>query len=164
MISGNFGTYHWVVWNSPFPDDLVESFPEIVLGKYVIVTSFDSGILRLTNDELQRGWRVQDGLAYSPPILEIASLPRDQYDEWYVFTQPVRMEACEVFINYSGFRLQDDASDQAMHELLERFWQQLQRLAPESYLAEGANLIFVTRNTSLFERVRHWKVGGSKPE
>jgi hypothetical protein len=71
----------------------------------------------------------------------------------------------EVFINYAVFSLSDPKElfprwnaemIDARRKEQERFWQQLIELAPESYLAEGEQLIFVTRNQTLFAAVAGW--------
>jgi hypothetical protein len=163
LITGSHDAYQWIVWHSQFLRDLISAVPSIVTGKQIIITSFDSGPFTPSADETNRGWSVHSGLAYSPLITRIDALPYDQYDEWYIYPTPTRIGTPEVFINYAGFRLQYEAADIEMNRLLERFWLQLKGLAPESYLAEGDNLIFATRNIGLYEQARRWKLPRAEP-
>ncbi|MBN2085141.1 MAG: hypothetical protein JW748_07925 [Anaerolineales bacterium] len=157
VITGQRGEFHWIVWDSQFLGELVSAVPGIVAGKFVIVTSFDSGPF-IPSDELKnRGWILKSGLAYSPRVTSPDELPSNQFDEWYVFASRREISPPEVFINYDGFRLRYYAADITLHGYLERFWLQMERLQPESYLAEGESLIFVTRDADLYELALEWK-------
>jgi hypothetical protein len=167
MISGTHGDYSWIEWSSPsgYLYDFIHAFPEIVLQKYIAVTSCDSGPLVPTDEERQDGWFSEGEIAYNGPIGDINAIPNDQFDEWYIFSQMSKLPPIEVFINYGVFSLSDPKElfsgwDAAMvanrYQQQERFWQQLTELAPESYLAEGERLIFVTRDQTLFGAVAGW--------
>jgi len=115
---GSEGLYEWLVSDQQF--DLLQLCPEIALGKYIAITSFDSGPLVLTNEEIAAGWESRGNIAYSPKIQDIASLPRAEYDEWYIFGGPIDLGTSHleqnvfevpqeqghvsVFVNY-GFAL-----------------------------------------------------------
>src|SRR3954452_2942757 len=148
MFTGTRHGYYWVEWQDEFLSDLLSVFPQLVLGKCLVNTAFDSGTLNLSPEELGEGWFKHGKLAVSPPITDVW-IPHDQFDEWYVFDSPTTFDECEVFVNYSGFSLHDPA----FGEFQERFWRQLARLAPESYVAEGDNLICVTRDLNLFNQL-----------
>lgn len=152
---GKFEQYFWVEWisRSAFLKDLLNAYPQIVLDKYLVNTSLDSGSLSLTLEEVEQGWRKHNELALSPLIKNISDIPGNGYDEWYVFETPNQFNNYEVFINYGGFSLHDSN----FAEIQERFWQQITFIGPESYLAEGDNLIFVTTDKSLFEQGSVWK-------
>jgi hypothetical protein len=154
---------------------LLRLCPNVVLGKYLAVTRIDGYTLRLTDQEMRDGWwtaneakvfestsweppRYQDDwkVAYSPRVTSIHSLPNETheecdhgYHEWYVFEQSVAPGEMEAFVNWVGFLLYDPESKWCV----DRFWEQMARLVPESYIAEGAVLTFVTRNTALFASV-----------
>ena len=55
-----------------------------------------------------------------------------------------------VFVNYGGFAL--DCVE--MNDLASLFWEQLEWIRPESYIADGDFLNFVTSNKALFAIVR----------
>jgi hypothetical protein len=162
MFTGSRGQYRWIVWESQLLGELISAVPQIVLGKYAVVTSFDSGPFVPSAALLERGWIAKSGAAYSPRITRGDDLPHDQYDEWYVFPSRKVIDVPEVFVNYGGFRLRYYASDIRLHGLLERFWLQMERLQPESYLAEGEVLIFASRDAGLYEAALEWKF--ARPE
>jgi hypothetical protein len=167
MLSGTHGKYFWIEWSSPtaFLYDFVSAFPQIVINKYLAVTSCDSGPLRPSEQERQEGWFAEYDIAYSPKIDNISAIPNDQFDEWYIFPSLTLLPTMEVFINYGVFSLSNpkllfpEWSPQliaARCEEQERFWQQLNLITPESYVAEGDRLLFVTRDPSLFAQVAGW--------
>jgi hypothetical protein len=156
VITGNRGAYRWIVWNSKFLGDLIVAVPQIVVGKHVVITSFDGGPFVPSEKEKKGGWRLKSGLAYSPEILQAKDLPHEQYDEWYVFPGRKEIDPPEVFVNYSGFRLRYYTSNLTLHGLMERFWLQMERLRPESYLAEGDCLIFATQDPTLYKEIVGW--------
>jgi hypothetical protein len=174
-IVGSHGIYQWFTSVDHDISTLLRLCPGVVLDKYLAVTSIDGGVLHLTAQEKSEGWWTADGaivysvapdgsrdgghsgaVAYSPRVASIHGLP-DQthdeccagFDEWYVFEEPVPPGEIEVFVNWMGFRLFDPVWQWA----IDRFWEQMARLAPESYLAQGAVFTFATRNANLFTNV-----------
>jgi hypothetical protein len=129
-------------------------------------SSFDSGSLSLNDEEKAAGWEGRKGIAYSPVIQSVGTLPeRGGYDEWYVFALPVDLDQrsrgnpfeaplaagqVEVFVNYGeGFDLHQANS------LVDLFWRQLDWICPESYIADTHHrLTFVSTNRSVFAGVR----------
>jgi hypothetical protein len=167
MPSGTHGNYYWIEWSSPsvFLHDFIHAFPSVVMQKYIAVTTCDSGPFVPTDQEHQDGWFAESDIAYSPQIVDVEAIPNDQFDEWYIFPILTKIPTIEIFINYAVFSLGDpkelfphwDAQMiAALRKEQERFWQQLIELTPESYLAEGEQLIFVTRNRTLFAAVAQW--------
>jgi len=61
---------------------LWRDFPEIVIGKYLVNTSYDSGFLTLSPEEEIIGWRRIGTLAHSPKIESVDQIPHDTFDEW----------------------------------------------------------------------------------
>jgi hypothetical protein len=166
MTAGSHDDYEWLVCDREL-HWLVEQCPEVVLSKYLAITSFDSGPLCLNEDEENAGWVSEGGIAYSPRINDANDLTHDMYDEWYVFCErktlgdlappgrnifdePLRKGRVEVFVNFGGYHL--DRAD--MEPLADLFWKQLAWIEPESYLAEGEQLICVSSNRKLFAKVK----------
>ena len=150
--------------------------PEVVLGRHLAVTSIDSGVPWLTEKQKAADWQSRAGIVYSPRLKETDELfyQRDGsgypgYDEWYLFDTPPdlgeiigrdenpfepahapRPQRLMVFVNYGAFVLHDPSE----RTLADLFWKQLEWVEPESYVADGRDyLIFVTRNTGLFDSV-----------
>jgi|SRR6185369_9746334 hypothetical protein len=161
---GSQGSYEWLVYDDDF--DLLELCPEIVLGKYVAVTSIDSGELTPTNEEKAAGWQCRAKIAYSPKIENAEELQREGWDEWYIFNTPTDLGTSHlaenifevpqeqghlsVLVNY-GFALYPPERA----SLADLFWPQLARIGPESYVANNDYLTFVSVNKALFASIRN---------
>lgn len=161
---GSQDNYEWLVTDENF--DLLELCPEIVLGKYVAATSIDSGQLIPTDKGTAAGWQNRAKIAYSPKIENAQDLPREGWDEWYIFNTPTDLGISHhgenifevpqeqghlsVLVNY-GFALHP--RERAGH-LVDLFWPQMARIRPESYVADNDYLTFVSMNKALFGSVR----------
>jgi hypothetical protein len=135
------------------------------LGKYVAVTSLDSGPLFLSEEEKIAGWQSRNDIAYSPQVQLPDQLPHGGFDEWYVFDSPKdlgqlwRGNVFETpkaaghiadFVNFGDFA----PHNPEVQALLSLFWEQLERIQPESYVADGnAFLTFVSRDKQIFAAV-----------
>jgi hypothetical protein len=167
--AGTHREYGWIVAD-PHLDDLLRLVPEIVLGKYVAVTSIDSGPLIPTDEEREAGWESRGGIAYSPRITGVEVLPRDGWDEWWVFEKqiddlgqlasatecnifasPVSRGAVHALVNYNlGLHLPE------MQPLIDIFWRQFDWIRPLSYLAENDSyLTVVSADKDLISATRH---------
>jgi hypothetical protein len=160
--SGTQGEYEWIVADTHLDDlrrldDVLRCCPEIVLGKYVAVTSIDSGSLNPKNEERAAGWGSRGGIAYSPRITGVEVLPREGWDEWWVFEnqmddfgQLVSAADCNIFespisrgtvhalVNFNiGLHLPE------MQPLIDIFWRQFDWIRPQSYLAENDSYLTV---------------------
>ncbi len=160
LATGSHGDYRWLASQRVLAD-LLRLCPTVILGKYVAVTSFDSGPLILSAEEIAAGWVSRKGIAYSPLVQSPKMLPHDLYDEWYIFQQPVdigvsrlgsnifepSLQAGEVgdFVNYCFSLHRPDTK-----ALTDLFWGQLERVRPESYIADNEYLTFVSRDEGLF--------------
>jgi hypothetical protein len=163
LTVGTQGLYKWLVTDQEF--DLLQICPEVVLGKYVAITSIDSGPLVPTDEETAAGWETRGKIAYSRKIQNIKGLPRAGWDEWYIFDEstdlgtshlaenvfevPQERGHLSVFVNYC-FALHRPE----MKDLTALFWQQMARVRPESYIADSDYLNFVSMNVTLFASVR----------
>lgn len=161
---GLHGAYEWLVTDENF--DLLQLCPEVVLGKYVAITSVDSGWLRPTDKETAAGWQSLEKIAYSPKIENVQDVPHDGYDEWYIFDTPTDLGTSHleenifevpqqdghlsVFVNY-GFALHP--RERADKHLVALFWEQIARIRPESYVADNDYLTFVSGNKLVFASV-----------
>jgi hypothetical protein len=168
LITGARDSYHWLTSPSDL-DQFLELFPDAVLGKYLAVTSIDSGSFEVSEEERKLGWDSRGGIAYSPSIRSVDELPNrtrsdrcDAFHEWYAFDAAkdlgelseesifeTRLEPGRVFsfVNYYDFLLHGKGAE----HLVNLFWRQLEWIQPESYIADGAEyLTFATRNQALF--------------
>ena len=152
LVFGSQGLYEWLVTDQQF--DLLQACPEVALGKYIAITSIDSSPLLPTDEEAAVGWKTRGEIAYSPKIQDIKGLPRAGWDEWYVFDNltdlgtshlednvfevPQEHGHVSVFVNYCFALHQPE-----MKDLAALFWQQIERIRPESYVADNDYLNFV---------------------
>src|SRR5579872_356686 len=162
LTLGSQGVYEWLVTDEQF--DLLQLCPEIVLGKYVAVTSIDSGQLMPTDKETAAGWHSREKIAYSPKSQHAEELPREGWDEWYIFNNPTELGTSHlqenifevprgrghlcVFVNYCFALHQPE-----MESIAALFWQQMDWARPESYVADNDYLNFVSMNKALFASV-----------
>jgi hypothetical protein len=54
LTTGSQGLYEWLVTDQQF--DLLQICPEVALGKYIAITSIDSGTLVPNEREVAAGW------------------------------------------------------------------------------------------------------------
>lgn len=162
LTVGSQSLYQWLVTDQEF--DLLQICPDVVLGKYIAITSFDSGPLVPTDEEKAAGWQSRGKIAYSPKVRNVTSLPRADYGEWYIFDAPTDLGTSHldenlfevpqekghlsIFVNY-GFALHPPERA----SLATMFWPQMTRIGPESYVADNDYLTFVTLNKTLFSSV-----------
>jgi len=167
MWAGFEDGYEWIVATCSL-GDLLSACPEIVMGRFVAVTAFDSGPLVLTEDERVKGWNSQLGVAYSPRVADVKTLPFDNcYDEWYIFDQHTEIgriaeqgtniferrqteDTLYRFVNYHlGLHLEEQTP------LSDLFWTQIRRLQPDAYVADCQSFVtVVSNNKELFAIVR----------
>ena len=145
--------YHLLDW-SPNDQrtllDLWTAVPEIVIGRYLVNTSFDSGHLTLTPEETSAGWKMIGALAHSPKIEQLSEVPNSQYDEWLVFDSPTDVPEFETMVNYQTFT----PIDFDWHEKLERYWSQILTYHPRHVLAENQRLYVVTADENVLRKLQ----------
>lgn len=163
LTVGSQGHYEWLVTDEQF--DLLQICPEVVLRKYVAITSIDSGPLVPSEKEAAAGWQSRGKTAYSPKVQSPEDMPRAGWDEWYIFENPTDLGTSHigdnifevpqeqghvsVFVNYRLALHRPEVQD-----LVTLFWEQIARIRPESYVADNDYLSFVSVNKTLFATVR----------
>ena len=165
IATGSRGDYQWLTTGHEMIQFL-ELCPEIVLGKYLAVTSWDGGVLRPNEREISLGWESRGDIGYSPRVASIGNLPLlNRPDEWYIFETPVdlgqrsnahpmvespQVNLVGVFAN-TGFRIHDPY----FANWADSFWNQFEWIRPESYIADGGScLTFITAKRQLFTGAR----------
>jgi len=163
MKTGRRGNYFWIEDESASIADLKSKVPEVVLGKYLIVTAIDARPPYFAH----RDWFLHDDLALNPSVKSIADVPTGVRDEWYVFTRAPLLEPFEVFVTTAEFNLrgfdnmpspsdvdgQQQGEQNPIIELKRRFWDQLELKAVETYAGFGDQLMVATRNEIIYERL-----------
>jgi hypothetical protein len=177
IFTGLHGQYRWLTSAEQYMSDMVRLCPDVLLSRYLTVTSIDSGSPWLTDAHRAAGWEIHSGMAYSPRLATVDDLlyQRDGkdspgYDEWYVFhvapthlgeillenpfekgNEP-RPGRLLVFVNWPAFVLHNpDPIGQSINQM---FWEQIGWVQPDVYISDGRdNLTFVCRDEALFRSV-----------
>lgn len=120
MQLGHYKEWSWLTTNKMYIADVLKAYPNLVINKHVLITSYDSGLVILDEKKLQSGWTYSGHVchphefakeaepdrqfALSPRVADPQILPLDMYDEWYVFENPPKINELLVYVNYE-FRL-----------------------------------------------------------
>jgi hypothetical protein len=130
------------------------------VGKHLVITAFDSAKIIAVEQESLRAWRVEGSALYVPPPADLLEIPYEVFSEWFIFTAAPGQQKLESFIGSNWFTLgpclsanADRATQWEIKRTQRAFWQLLESANPESYLACGTRLMFVTRNDAYFTAV-----------
>ncbi|WP_164102798.1 hypothetical protein [Candidatus Laterigemmans baculatus] len=165
IFSGTHGKWTWIVVRQMIRD-LPALTREHHAGQRLCITAFDSGPITPSADELSLGWTLVGDVMVSPPLTPQLQIPFDTHDEWYVFRSlPDSLTVTDRYVNYCGFNLADphtmagsqDASwDRTNYDWLipiqRRFWADIERLDPSSYVCSGDADTVVTRDQEFAAR------------
>jgi hypothetical protein len=168
LVTGSRGAYRWLTTGQHDLHTLLDRCPQVVTGKFLAVTSQDSGDLTFTEEEKLAGWESRNDIAYGPQVQSPLTIQHGKcggFDEWYVFDSPhdlgkiwrdnvfeapITPDQVSVFVNFGTFELHNPD----VEDLTSIFWKQLDWIQPESYIADGFSfLTFVTREEGLFDLV-----------
>lgn len=156
MNFGANGAFHWLSSDCHNLRHLFALSPELFLGRYLAVTSNDSGVPRLTQERQNLGWRFESGMLYSPILASpdfLISIPSQiegaegpAFEEYYLFdSPPPDLQPLEVFVNYYI-----TLGIAPAHPKEPDFRKQISRIQPLCYLADGADeLIVVSKSQAL---------------
>ncbi len=166
VFSGTHGKWTWIVVRK-----MIRELPTLIrehhAGQRLCITAFDSGPITPSAEEQATGWMLIDDAMVSPPLTAELQIPCDQNDEWYVFRSlPESITVTDRYVNYFGFNLadprtlaesQDPTWDRTNYDWLvpiqRRFWDDMERLDPSSYVGSGDAEILVTRDSAFAARV-----------
>ena len=141
----------------------IDELPQLVSdhhgGNRLAIATFDSGSITPTPEERALGWSVVDEAMVSPPLTPRVKIPREDYDEWYIFPElPERVSILDRFVNHGGFTLADPTKLAASHNppwhpsdcdwlvpLQMVFWENLTSINPITYVSSGDWNIVVTK-------------------
>jgi hypothetical protein len=159
MFHGVQGEYRWLETAAHQIYDVLHVCPAVAANKNIVITSYN-GQLQPTEEERQRGWRVNGRSIYIPVGESVSAIPFEVFEEWYIFSAAAPERDYKNFIKFDWFTLgpaQSTYSQSGIHFDLKRmqrwFWQEMERVRPESYLACSSRLKFVTRDPGNFNQV-----------
>ena len=147
-------------------EDVLSVCPELVMGKYVAITTADSGQLVPDCEQIAPGWKNSGGIAYSPKITSLNVLHPEGWDEWYVFENETELgriaDGANIFDSpmtqgevwpFVNFNLGIHKVE--MDSLAKLFWEQIEMIRPQVYIADSDfHLTIVSNVKSLFEAVQ----------
>lgn len=159
MNEGKTHNYYWIEGNEFDLHDLVTRCPQLLIGKTVAITAFDSGPLTPNDEEKVYGWYSKDEVLYAPNIINPEKLPYAEYDEWYIFDELKEFKPKDAFVNYGAFFLRDPSYQlqgidptwdkiglqhqiNSQKELQEQFWNYVCLIQPRSFVMDGDYFIF----------------------
>ena len=151
MKTGKEQNYHWILSGDEI-SDLDKIIIEFHKNYILHLTTFDSGPLYPDNEEIRAGWTSDGEIMISPSISKNLIIPLGVFSEWYLSENKLIFpENFERFVNYSGFNL----SPEFEHTLKIRtkFWEQLIRINPETFVSIGDNEIVVSKNEKLIKYI-----------
>jgi hypothetical protein len=160
MFHGVNGDYRWLETAAHEIYDVLQVCPAVAANKNIVITSSDSGPLQPTSEELQRGWRVHGRCVHIPVGNNVSSIPFEVFDEWYIFAAEAPERDYRVFVKFDWFTLgpaqalysrSGNAFD--LKRMQRWFWQEIESVRPESYLARGNRLKFITKDAEHFNQV-----------
>jgi len=166
LNTGENGEWTWFESPDNTLATIIEQCSNALIGRYIAVTAFDSGELTPTVEERAAGWTKKGTVALSPKTTRanVNALPYDNYDEWFVLTLPRTFDYDHGFVSYGEFSLVPaeqlrrdadpswdkpslDAAIERRDGLQKRFWATLNRIRPETFIADGDSpMTVVTRN------------------
>lgn len=166
VFTGTHNNWSWVVVREMI-STLRSLITEFHADQRLCITGFDSGPITPGPEEHSLGWTLIGDIMASPPLTEQMHIPSGEYDEWYIFPWlPSSIDITERYVYYCGFNLadpqamadsQDSTWDRTNYDWLvpvqARFWSDMERLNPLSYVASGDADVVVTRNTGFAHRV-----------
>lgn len=163
MTTGVHGEISWIEADMSM-GDLLAACPEIVLGRFVAITSADSGCTALPKEfgAMVNGLEDLRSTLFSGGCCD----GHFMMPEAYVFDGPVALppvchgnvfelgvgpERVFPFVTFLGFRL----SDPAMRDITGLLWTQMEWMRPKAYIAAAdGRAYFATADRALFAAVR----------
>ncbi len=160
MFHGVHEEFKWLETPAHGIHDVLQVCPAVVMRKNIAITAFDPKKLRPVEEQWLRECTVAGSALYLPLVNDVEALPYTVFDEWYIFSSVLAEKNFKRFLKYEWFTLGPAQVVYSRHNLswdvkrMRRlFWREMQELYPESYLARGKRLMFVTRNSRHFSAV-----------
>src|SRR5262245_31767554 len=117
VLRGTIGRHHWAEFWDDSPeltvDDIVGALAHHLRGLRAVNTSWDSGLLAVSDDLRAAGWQTRGQHAVSPPVTDemAAHWIRSScgFDEWYFLKAAPAEVRLRPWCNHAGVSLKDHA-------------------------------------------------------
>lgn len=149
IIKGYNNNYYWLQTSADFKTigSFIDDFAHFIINKNLAIISFDSDSFIPTEEEVKRGWTFKNEIAYFNNITleELKGPICDNFDQWLIFDNPVEISKMDIFVNYSGFSIDDSHNTNTLAaSVTNRFWSDIIRMEPVCFLLCGDNFIYGT--------------------
>ena len=175
MKRGTKGRWFWIQfeWGEGERialEDIVKGVPEMVVGRCLVNTSFDSGGLGWYEELKAKGWHTVPAsletpvnhswrihgpyvdLTHSPRIQSPEEIPFDEFDEWYAFDGPVIINDLRPIVSSSS---NPDDGETCVPD----FWEKIERYEPALVFGDPGSTMnpwVISRDRELLERIASW--------
>jgi hypothetical protein len=118
--------FFWIEFKSD--NNLMKSFildfPQFILNKNLAVISFDSDSMLLTEEEISRGWKFENEIAYfeNLNLKELDGPIYDIYEQWFFLKSGTKIKCPDIFVNYSGFTTDESSNKYSLMKILHNFF------------------------------------------
>jgi hypothetical protein len=165
--TGNYKEYYWFESHEINLNSLIRKTPELLIGKYLIITHFDGGNFVPNENEVNIGWENENGITYADKVTKriLKMNIYDNYDQWILMAEKIKINKISDFVNHDYFSLidwknenknlknVDDSNfiNQFENErkiLKEKFWNEIEKIKLTTFISDGAKFIYVTDNQS----------------
>lgn len=162
LRTGRIGVFSWLecVGGRPGPSlvDALRHLEPWLTGCRAVNTSWDSGLLEVSEEEAHRGWTMVDGRAVSPAIdpAVIDTWPSDDsYEEWYFFQTVPSDVNLRPYCNWEAASLADWEGIAGVPDAV-HLGDQLASARPRLVLGIGARLYGISDDAGCLAALRHY--------
>ncbi len=167
---GNYKEYYWFESHQINLTDIIKKLPELLIGKFLIISHFDGGKFIPNKNEINIGWKNENGMTYAEKITKqvLKMNIYDNYDQWILMNERTQITGIKDYVNYDYFSLidwqiekqslndEDDLNFINQYEkdrvrLKNEFWKEIEILNPLNFISDGSKFIFVTKEPSEME-------------
>lgn len=183
VFSGTHGPYYWVEGHGEPVRALLHAHPEIAFGKRALLYGWDERLLSKELHARVPSWLVNERLAFSQPLTDLAQLStirQDAITVWTFFSSadaipdlaqvpskpPLPPSDRNGSLRDTSY-LRDEPAPGLWREdvpgwaafvadMQQRFWDAIEALNSESFLHDWRSFVFVTKDQRLHEAVIAW--------
>ncbi|WP_291122034.1 hypothetical protein [Empedobacter sp. UBA7620] len=159
---GKTDNIYWIEFSTEnnLMKNFVFEFQKFIVNKNLAVIAFDSDCMILTEEEINRGWKFENEIAYfdNLNIVELNEPIFDIYDQWFILKNNSRITNSDIFVNYSGFTIDiSNTKDLLNKNIALRFWKTIRDEEVEKFILNGDNFSFGSINENdIIEIKKAW--------
>lgn len=139
-------------------EKFISDFSQFILNKNLAVISFDSDAMLLTEEEINRGWKFENEIAYFDSLSkeELNGPIYDIYDQWFFLKPGARIKSSDIFVNYSGFTIdKSNTKDLPNENITKLFWKTIIEENVEKFILNGNYFSFGTKDEDEIKEIKN---------